>query len=222
MQNLITKNPNPIILEDTHPAIISKEYFKLAQSKKKRIDKSSNIDSIRLKRMLVCECGRVMCYDSGKRSNSYRCPKCNNHIRGSLIHEVLYKDVINVLKEYEKNPSEFQKKLFKKLDQSYKTLEYNQLKKEKENLDNSISKLFEDKLERIKKLKKQNQEIENKLLKYEQLLLERKLLEHKFKEFKESLVNFDASNKLELIRIMISSIIIYKDNRIKNKYKFQF
>ena len=74
----------------------------------------------------------------------------------------------------------------------------------------------------IKKLKKQNQEIENKLLKYEQLLLERKLLEHKFKEFKESLVNFDASNKLELIRIMISSIIIYKDNRIKNKYKFQF
>ena len=225
------KNPNPIIIENTHPVIISKEDFEKVQSKLRKITFSQNLDDKRLTGMCICECGKHMYYDTGFKTPVYRCQYCNNRIQTQVVHQVLYKDAVNVLQVYEENPSKFQKNAFKKFDETLASIEYNQLKKQKEAIDLAIEHLFEDKLEgiitqqiyndRINKLKRNNKQIEEMLFKYEQLPLDRKLQEKKFEEFKKSLCNIDKANTLELIRIMIESVIIYKDNKIKIKYKFQ-
>lgn len=224
------KNPNPEIIYDSHPAIITKETFDKAQeilhSKTPKIP--NDLDKLRFKGLFYCkECDKLMHYIRGN-NPSYIC-KNNHRIKADTIHKVVFVEVKRTLAEFIKNPENFKKKAYEKLMNQTNEKRYIELINRKNEIDAAIEKLFLKKIEGEitvdaykdinNELLLENKEIENKLQSFKNIEVEKKLMLDRFKEFQSSLMNLDETNEFEKVKRLVSKIEV---NPITNKVKISY
>ena len=233
------KNTNPIILENIHEPIISKEQFNIAQEifKNNRKTYTENLDDYRLKTLYYCsKCGKPLVYSDireDRTKSKYVCKNCKVRISSTLLHEAVYQDLLSILTEFKSNPNLFKKRYEKYLFSQLDITRYNMLTQAKNKIDTNITKLFELKLsgeiteakykEKLITLKEANQNIEKELLKYDSYTLDKRLLSKRFEDFERNIHKYkDLTDKLELIRLFVSKVIVSTDDKLKLKIKYSF
>ncbi len=227
------KNYEPIILTNTHEAIISEEMYDKVQAirNKKTITKPDNLDQYRIKGMFKCSCGKSLIYEHKYKSKIYRCKGCRISYKTEDIHQVLIQDIKQLIIEYASNSKTYEKKLKNLLINSDDSNSLIELQKEKNHIENKISNLYEsyydnkinkeEYLLKIKELKQYLELINNDINKYDNFNLDLSLFDIRLKELKKDINNSLNLNDLDLIRNFISKCIIYNEDRIRLKVEYK-
>lgn len=228
----VVLNKDCTYVEGALPQIINKELYEQAiairnQRTRKPMD---NLDSIRVKGMCVCGCcNSIMTFV--KERDVYECIHCKNTTKASTLHKVLLLDCRNVLMEFNSNQNQFMKRTIAKLMDDNNVIEYQTLQRRKTEIDVAIGKAFEDKLDgkitpaqfkvKMDAFRIENEEVEQALIKFDNVKLDEMLVLEKFKEFIKELECANTNDDLDLIRCMIRNVVINKnDKRFKVIYKF--
>lgn len=226
------KNNEAIEIENAIPQMISKELFDKANVLRSGRSYKCivNLDDKRLLKTIYCkECGSSMVFC--KERNKYICQHCKKTRDALVIHQVILTDCRSILKEYNCDQSKLKKRLIAKLMSTDDTKEIKRLTLRKSQIDLQIENLFEKKINmeitqdeyknQLSLIKEENREIEIQLARFDETILNEKLITERFKEFSKSLESVDLDNPLDLIRCMVSKIVLEEDpTKIKIVYKF--
>ena len=223
------KHP-PLIVKNTHPAIISHELFeevkRIRESRKTKKSEPLNIE--KLSKFLYCPvCGKAYnaCTRSLSKSFTYSHNNCNVSFNSNLIHDTLYRLALKHLNEIKADPKKFERKVIEsKIDLKQFKMIMDELSKERNKLDDSIQALFEEYIEgNLTKEEYQDRlEIFNDDLNY-LTKEENKLKLSKYKETQASKqasdflmeifnMNIKHISKVELIKMVINKVILTKVN----------
>lgn len=220
------RNPNPIILENTHPAIITKELFDRVQAYKKSLYHPGHIDSnTKLSKFFYCPvCKRPYVYEKYPKNYVYRDRTCNKYINADILHKFLYEKTLLVINKAKYDEKEFFKQFnIKMYDRDSLDSVSSAIIKEKNSINHEIQMLFEKfSLGEIdEEMYLQNLAIYNDNLAYlEKKENDFKVAKHKYemdilkyKEFKIKLFNMDLKrvNKIKVIRDVIEKVTVTKD-----------
>lgn len=230
------KNDKPIIIENTHPAIISTTQFNktknIRESKKKKL-LNGHLDSLRIKSLFKCECGKVLLFNGTKKISYYRCKKCHQCFNADVLHEALSLDIKNLVNSYNLNNKQFEIKLKDALTNTNELNDIKELEKEKNYIQTQIEILFEKKFEgeiQVEEYQTKNEELKEtlnlinaQLSKYDKQSLDMKMFDNRFNklvnEIKQSV---SITNNLDLIRHFIKECTLLKEDgviKLKPKYK---
>lgn len=85
------RNYEPIILTNTHEAIITEEMYNKVQAiRSENIPTIPiNLDQHRIKGMFICSCGKSLIFENKYKSKIYRCKACKISYNTEDIHKVL-------------------------------------------------------------------------------------------------------------------------------------
>lgn len=226
-------NQNPSILYDDHEAIISIDIFNKAQEFLANKRKYKNVtDDLRLKRMIYSIDDKVYCYKHYMKNNklyeSYSLCDDSHKIKANIVHDIVYKDAVKVFKLILSDEDKFINRFIEKEKKKFTSKKIDDMKKEKSTLELKLKTIFEQyALQKITKTKylqmidgtkKKLASLTTIINEYsiEELLLKQKV--KNLKDFIEEIKHAkDDSSKLDFIRMMVSKIIIIKDNK---KIKF--
>lgn len=145
-------NNNPIILENTHEAIIDLETFNKAQEKRYKITKTSKEISDRLLCDILKTYNNRKIHYAFKRKNKnpeerneyYECKADKVLVRIDYTHKVLYEYSLSMIKRILKNKDKFKSEMVKLLIESSNFDErIKEIEKELASVDYTFSKLFE-------------------------------------------------------------------------------
>lgn len=222
------------IIENTHEPIITQEEFDKAESQFKRMDTSTRFKfHDRLYKTVMDTNGRYYTYSQQKTTLRYCLNK--QRIDATKLHDTLYKDILNLIKQVSKDKNKFEDYYFKHKTNVLKEKEFIKLKQKRFILDKKIQELFEkEALGEIDEIsyeldmnfyKTQIEELNEKINNYN---VEKFRFEKKKEEFFKFIKEFEnikhQKNKIEIIRMFIDKVIVTKlDDAIKLKiiYKFQ-
>ncbi len=219
-------NPNPIILENTHPAIISKELYEKVHALKHSLYHPGHIDpNSKLSKFFFCPvCKRPLVYEKYAKKNVYRDRTCNKYIDAEVLHKFLYEKSLLVINKAKYDEKEFFKQFnIKMYDRKSLDDISDAITKEKNSINYEIQMLFEKySLGEIDdETYLRNLAIYNDNLAYlEKKENEYKVAKHKYetdilkyKEFKNRLFNLDLKrvNKIKVIRDIIQKVVITND-----------
>jgi DNA invertase Pin-like site-specific DNA recombinase len=224
------KRHSPLIIKNTHPAIISHELFeevkKIRESRKTKTGEPLNIE--KLNKMLYCPvCGKAYCASTSKnrKSFTYSHNDCSVSFNNNLIHDTLHRLALKHLNEIKTDPKKFERKVIEsKIDLKQFKMIMDELSLERNKLDDSIQSLFEEYIEgNLSKEEYQERlEIFNDDLNY-LTKEENKLKLSKYKETQASKqasdflmeifnMNIKHISKVELIKRVINKVILTKVN----------
>ena len=231
----VTLNSRPIEIENNHPPIIDKKIFYMVQEQiEKRKSKVVHVDdTIRLKKLLFNENGKGLIYRQVIINNKavgkhYETIDKSLIIKADLVHEVLYKDALNVYLQLKDNYKDFFEVYKKRYNVQENKELYKNLLKQKELIDVDIQVVFEryfneeinhtKYIQEVDRLNIKKLETEEKLSNYDNDNLTNEYKLKRLKEFMKGLPNETLlSNKLDFIRAMINKVII---SIHENQYKF--
>ena len=242
-----------VIVENTHEALVDKETFKYVQSLKNRYTRNYSLKTNRPKRILE---GKIFCKECGNRLSVYYRQKynswsinCNRYSRdpkrGRCSSHFFPYDYLEeqILEQFNKSVAKFMKQLninelnkevvssvHKETDSIDKRI--SELTKEKEQLINKLSNLYNDKcdgtistelyknlsLESEEKLKKINNSIEEEEIIKISIKNKSSILPYYTKKIKE-LLDLEKSKK-ELIDTLIDKIVVDENRNISIKFKY--
>lgn len=228
-------NPNPVILENTHQAIITLEqYNKVKEIKQKKVTyEKTNKDDVRIRGLFKCECGRKLTYEKTPKSSKYRCKHCLKYFNAPMLHTALSGDIKNLINRYTKNSISFETRLKALLNNSSDMLNKNELEKEKNFIQDKLGQLIESNIEgsiskqyyktKSTELKETLSLLNSELSKYDDLNIGISMFDTRLNQLKMDITkSVDISNDLELIRHFIKecSVIVSNDViKLKTKYK---
>lgn len=228
--NLVRKENPPILLKNTHHAIISEEMFKKANEKIKRKIKNNNYD--RLTKILIdANSGKTLTYvtSKSKENEDYYYSRISKYsIKVKKLKMFLYYECIKILKDYIKNDQVLTEICRKRILQR-DSLDIDNLKKQLEILKNKFTDLSEQFFnnqinrfkfeEKSKVISNQINTTENNINNYQTLFTKTLEVRSKLKVFLEVFDN--DTERIELIRKMISTVIInHEKGIIIINYKF--
>ena len=238
-----TRNPSPTIIPNHHEPIISKEQFNEVQKKLKQNSYPSKInDSIRLKNFFISENGKVYCYREVRHNDNqtvgrrYVLNDLTHRFDADLAHDILYKDCINIYKQFKYSYDDFKEAYLNRINAKNDKKNLNNYYKEKKELNNRIILLFEKlalnvineeeykiKINKINERLKQLDIIINDYITSSSF---NNALDQKIDNFYKITKDIELKkiNRLDLIRIMISKVIVTFDEgkklNFRIKYKF--
>jgi len=223
-----------LIIENTHEPIITQEEFNKAESLFKRIDTSTRFKfNDRLYKTIMDQNGR--CYIYSKQNNTVRYSLGKHKIDANKLHNILYKDILTLIKEVSKDKNKFEDYYYKHKTNPLKDKEISKLKQKRFVLDNKIQILFEkEALGEIDEIsyeldmniyKTQIEDINKKINDYN---IEKFRLDKKKEEFFKFIEEFNnikqLKSKIEIIRMFVDKVIVTQQNdsiKLKIIYKFQ-
>ncbi len=225
------KRKPPVIVKNTHPAIISHELFESVKARRmsrKKRGKGSSMEIEKLSKLLYCPvCKKAFAASIGKgrKSFTYVDKTCHISFSNKLITDMLYRLSLKHLNEMKADPKKFERKAIEsKVDlKQYKRM-MDEITSERNKIDEKIQELFEEYTDdRISKENYQDKlEILNDDLKY-LMKEENKLKLSKFKEEKASKeasdflmeifhMNIKYLSQVELIKHVVNKVILTKIN----------
>lgn len=225
------KREDFIIVRNTHPAIISEDDFIAAQEKDIKREYTSR-KHLRIENVYCSKCNKKMLkiikYSKKGDYFVYKCKCCEHKIKMNVLHDIVYEETINTIKQISNNIDEAKELLRNRLNLS-SMIDLKKLNKDKESIQREMKKAFENKIvgviseqkykDSIGRLKEQVNLIDEKVIEYKRVIERNKLFEEKFDEFVQ---NIDKINddKLETIRLFVDSVYI-DENKIIPRYKFE-
>lgn len=218
----VVKNETPLIMGDTHVAIIDSNTFNQVQEVLKTRTKiiSDDLDNVRIKGLFICgSCNKPLTYS--KEHNKYICRFCKTRYEANVLHEVVLLDIKNLIEEHLKDEKEFKSKFLKHILNTNDFNDFNKLKDDKVHFENKLSKLFSDSVEEnisdelfnveIKEINNHLKELEKKLTIIGLDKYDKKIIDKQYIEFINKIKNIDC-NDLELIRRCVKAALIYNTN----------
>ncbi len=219
--NLVRKEEPPILVRDTHYAIISEELFKKANEQlSSRNTRGTGINHLStvLKDAVT---GRNMTYCRGVNKNKedyYYSKPCGFSIKAKTIHSFLYEEAMNLIESCVKDSNAikelYKKRIFKARISDKQELEF-KLTALNEEYSRLIQDFFDNRLNQIK-FDKKSQELVAKIKDVEQQLNEFNeyeaqvvIYERKFMRFLESIKN-TPEDEVDLIKMVISKVLLSK------------
>lgn len=228
-------NPNKVVLKNTHEAIITEEQFNIVKEMKNKIAPKSliSLNDIRLKDFFKCSCNSNMSYENrNKTQHIYSCRNCRISIKTNILHDALIADINNVLKSYTHNSKLFENKIKKQLESTKEYSSKVELEKEKDYIENQLTKLVERKLDMTignMEYKEQSTELKNtleilkeELKKFDDINLDIVLFDTRIDKLKEQILNYIETTDLNMIKYFIRSCTVIVDNnniKLKPVYK---
>ena len=221
--NLIKKENPPILLKNTHHAIITEEMFKLVNEKIKRKIKNNNYDKMG-KILIDANSGKALTYvtSKSKKKDDYYYSRISKYsIKVKKIQMLLYNECGKILKNYINN-DRILSEICKKKSLQLGSFEIDDMKKQLEMFKNKFTDLLEQFFNnQINKFKFENKskEIANQINILENHINNHQTLYTKSLEVRNRLNNFlevfdNDTEKIELIKKMISSVIINNEKGI--------
>ncbi len=221
-QGKVVKNDTPLIMDNTHVAIVDNNTFEQVQEELKTRTKiiSNDLDNVRIKGLFICGCCvKPFTYD--KNSNKYICRFCKIRYEANMFHEVVLLDIKNLIEEYLKNEKNFKNKFLNHILNTNDFKDFNKLKEEKIFFENKLSKLFSDSVEgnisddvfniELKEINNHLKELDKQLTIIGLDKYDKEIINKQYIEFVNKIKNIDCSD-LELIRRCIKSVLIYNKN----------
>lgn len=224
------KRHSPLIIKNTHLAIISHELFeevkKIRESRKTYKGESSNIE--KLNKMLYCPvCGKAYCASTNKNRKSfiYSHNGCSVSLSNNLIHDTLYRLALKHLNDIKADPKKFERKVIEsKIDLKQFKMIMDELSLERKKLDDSIQIIFEEYIEG--NLSKEEYQARLEILNDDLNYLTKEENKLKLSKYKETQASKQASDflmeifnmnikhisKVELIKRVINKVVLTKVN----------
>lgn len=224
------KRQAPLIIKNTHPAIISHELFEevrsISKSRKKNKGEPLNIE--KLSKMLYCPiCNKAYSANTDRNRNSfmYFHKHCSVSFNNNLVHDTLYRLALKHLNEIKADPKKFEHKVIEsKVDLKQYKLILDELSLERKKLDDSIQLLFEEYIEG--NLSKEDYQGRLEILNDDLNYLAKEENKLKLSKYKETQASKQASDflmeifnmnikhisKVELIKRVINKVVLTKVN----------
>ena len=237
----IALNYKKIVFENHHEPIITIKTFNKAQEVLKSKIKHPKLvdDTIRLKHMFFDERGKVLIYHQSKNKNGtfrakrYKTKDLKVSIKAPEAHEILFKEVNHIYSILKNKKDLIINKYNKKVLQKENNENFLNLKRLRKEKNETFKMIFEnyatglilekDYLEKIEFLKNGINQINKKIQKHEEEIKDSKAQVDKLIKFIEELPNLDDSNQLDMIRALVSKVIVKNDEVLKFHiiYKFE-
>lgn len=231
------KNPNPIVLENAHPPIISKELFLDCMNKRKGRKKWVKGNNPLTNFVRCKDCGYIMKYSKSYKEYRFYCKRCNNSISYEKVKSILIKDASQIISKYkginDKAIASITKDYMKSLNELKgqiklyaNTIEKNDVKISDTFSLYSTGEITEEVFrKRIKELEADSNELKNKKNKCEINLKYKEDYIKGINTFIEKLKKEKSKITSDLLKSIIKEIVLTFDNKqlksVKIKYKFK-
>lgn len=216
--NLLRKEKPPILVRNTHDAIISEELFKKANdsllSRNKKETNINHLGSI-LKDAIT---DKKMSYYSKNKEAFYYSKGCGYSMNAKVVHSLLYNEVLNLIKNCAENSNAikelYKKRIFKTQLYDRQALEF-KLTALNEVYASLIQDFFDQKITHAK-FDYQSQEFVNQITNIEKQLKEYNNYEAKVTLYENKFIKFIKSLKeqpedaIDLIKMVVSKVLISK------------
>ena len=224
----------PVVIEDTHIPIVTKEEFEKAQGvvHKKFTKIHMRPDNIATLMRLEHDNSYVKCNYQDRAIPKYGATRFKLNLDLELVHNIIYEDVISFIKEALEN----KEVVLQQIKRKYFSSDFgdvSKLKKDLIDLNNQYSKIFEDNLLGkipVSKFKKESEKLKVKIKKIEEIINDASLVESRIelleRRFNSFLDSIDLTKpKLDLIRMAVKRIWVSRDEEdaivFKIVYKFE-
>ena len=236
--NLLKRDEPPILLRDTHAAIIDEELFRLANDFLKSRNTRGNLGKHlgHLLKDKKTNTNLTYCRSKSNPHNDYYHSKKGKYtIKVEKIHSFLYKSVMDLIEGSLKNSDEI-KEIYKKRLFKNQIVDKAQLQSKLHSLNEEYSKLmtsfFDGKVNSLYFEKKSKafcesiNAIESSLSQYSHREGELAIYEKKFNQFIEDIKKMPSDNKLDIIEMAVSKVTFEKIESKKEidiviQYKFE-
>ena len=231
---VVKRNDDLIEVHDVVPAIISKETFDEAERIRKSRKCFASIHHPSKLEFVFCKCGGKMGYSAGY----YKCHRCKTHLRSEMLYKMIFEDIQEILKETIQDKEKVKAAFIKKFSK-YDDKKYQELKKQKQKIDNQFSLAFENMInglmtteqysKKVKELNVLNDTIEAEMNLIRIDFSQKAVLEKELNKFLAMVSNIKfeyGENNLELFEKLINKVVIdrpqkrYKKVNVNISYKF--
>ncbi|MFI3261195.1 MAG: recombinase family protein [bacterium] len=235
-KNQIITNLDPTILENTHEPIITIETFnKVKEIRERKSVKPLDIQE-RLLQFFKCKhCNNSLAYSKkdNPNYNCYRCVKCKISYKVDLMHEVIERDVKELLNLYKDNQDNFKNIIQKRINALPEQVRLKQLTNNQENIENKISNILDKYLNQditeeeynnhSKQLKEQYNENLAQIELFNECTTDAILFEDRYNQFIKDIHNsINTIDFFEMVKHLIKECIVERvDKTIKITIKYK-